>query len=293
MKIKESPGMIAFRIINAIILSALGIACVYPMYHVIMASFSDGYSLLGHSGALLLPLDFNLDGYAKLFEYPILLQSYGNTLFICVVQLVLNVILTSFAAYALTRKELRIRKAIMLFIVFTMYFNGGMVPTYMLIRDLGLLNSLWSIILPGALTTYNLIVLRTAFAAVPESLYESARLDGARHFQILFKIFLPLTKASLAVVVLYYLVAAWSSWFTASLYLDNREKYPLQLLLREILIENDAGEMSAGVSDTEKQAVSETLKYSAIVISTIPILCVYPFLQKYFAKGVMIGAVKG
>jgi len=136
-------------------------------------------------------------------------------------------------------------------------------------------------------------VLRTAFAAVPESLYESARLDGAGHFQILFKIYLPLTKASLAVVVLYYLVAAWSSWFSASLYLDDREKYPLQLLLREILIENDAGEMSAGVSDSEKQAVSETLKYSAIVISTIPILCVYPFLQKYFAKGVMIGAVKG
>jgi len=170
MKIKESPGTIVFRIINAIVLTALGLACIYPMYHVIMASFSNGNSLMGYSGALIKPLGFTLDGYAKIFEYPILLRSYGNTLIICAIQLVLNFVLTSFAAYALTRKELHVRKYIMMFILLTMYFSGGMVPSYMLIRDLGLLNSLWSLILPSALTTYNLIVLRTSFAAIPESL---------------------------------------------------------------------------------------------------------------------------
>ena len=293
MKIKDTPGVLIFRCFNAIILSVFAIMCFYPLYHVIMASFSDGNSLIAHTGALIKPLDFTLSGYTRIFEYPILLRSYANTLIICAVTLSLNILLTSFAAYALTRKELKIRNIVMMLILFTMYFNGGMIPTYMLIRNLGLLNSLWAVILPGAITTYNMIVLRTSYATLPESLYEAARMEGAGHFQILFKIYIPLTKATLAVVVLYYLVASWNEWFKASLYLDDRDKYPLQLLLREILIENDTGEMSEGISDSDKQAVGETLKYSAIVISTLPILCVYPFLQKYFAKGVMVGAVKG
>ncbi len=293
MKIKDSKGVIAFRIINVIILTCLSFMCFYPMYHVLMASFSDGNSLLAHRGVLLHPLDFNLDAYKKVFEYPILLRSYANTIFICAVTLFINIILTSFAAYFLTRREAKFKSFITMAILFTMYFNGGMIPTYMLIRNLGLLNSLWSLILPAALSTYNMIVLRTAFATVPESLSESAKIEGAGHFQILFQIIMPLSKATLAVVALYYLVAQWNSWFQASLYIDTRSKYPLQLLLREILIENDNGEMSQDILDSDKQAVSEALKYTVITVSVVPILCVYPFLQKYFAKGVMIGAVKG
>lgn len=293
MKIKETKGTAVFKVINAVVLTALAFVCFYPMYYVAMASFSDGNRLIGHTGVLLHPLGFNLDAYKKIIEYPILIKSYGNTLIICAVTLIFNVLLTSFAAYALTRKENKLKNPIMMFILFTMYFNGGMVPTYMLIKNIGLLNSLWAVILPGALSTYNLIVLRTSFAAIPESLYESARMEGAGHFHILFRIIIPLSKATMAVIVLYYLVGHWNEWFRPSLYLDDRNKYPLQLLLRELLIENDSGEMAQDVMDSDKQALSETLKYAAIMVSTVPILCVYPFLQKYFAKGVMIGAVKG
>ena len=293
MKIKDSKGVIAFRAINVIVLCCLVIACFYPMFHVIMASFSDGNRLLAHRGVLLHPLGFNLAAYEKIFEYPVLLRSYGNTIIICAVTLFINIFLTSFAAYFLTRKEAKFKTPITMAILFTMYFNGGMVPTYMLIRNLGLLNSMWSLILPASLSTYNMIVLRTAFASLPESLSESAKIEGAGHFQILFRIIMPLSKATLSVIALYYLVSQWNSWFQASLYIDDRAKYPLQLLLREILIENDSGEMAQEILDSDKQAVSEALKYTVITVSVVPVLCVYPFLQKYFTKGVMIGAVKG
>lgn len=293
MKIKDSKGVAAFRIINAIILTLLAVACFYPMYHVIMASFSDGNALIAHRGLLLRPLNPNIAAYKKIFEYPVLLRSYANTLIICCVTLVFNIVLTSFAAYVLTRKETKIRGVVMMMILFTMYFQGGLVPTYMLVRNLGMLDSIWSLILPGAISTYNMIVLRTSFAALPESLSESARVEGAGHFQILFQIVMPLSKATLAVIVLYYLVAQWNSWFDASIYLKTRSKYPLQLVLREILIQNDTGEMGQGVLDSDKQAIGEVIKYAAITVSTVPILCLYPFLQKYFTKGVMIGAVKG
>ena len=293
MKIKDSKGVIAFRIFNAIALTALVIVCFYPMYHVIMASFTEGNALLAHRGLLLAPIEPNVDAYIKIFENPILLKSYGNTIYICVVGIIINILLTSLGAYVLTRKEFKLRGPIMMMILFTMYFGGGLIPSYMLIKNLHLLNTLWSVILPGAIGTYNMIVLRTAYASLPESLAESAKVEGAGHFQILFQIVMPLSKATLAVIVLYYLVGHWNSWFSASLYLDDRNKYPLQLLLREILIENDNGEMGQEMLDEDKQAISEVLKYAVITVSTLPVLCLYPFLQKYFTKGVMIGAVKG
>ncbi len=293
MQIKDSISVKIFQIFNTIILSMLVIVTLYPMVHVVAASFSDGNLLLSHRGILIWPDGYSIDAYKMLLENPVLMRSYGNTIFICGVSLILQIILTSFAAYFLTRKKVMLQNVIMMFILFTMYFNGGLIPTYMQIRNLGLLDSIWSLILPTALNTYNLIVLRTSFAAMPESLYESARMEGAGHFRILFQIVLPLCKATIAVIVLYYLVANWNSWFTASIYIDDRNKYPLQLILREILIQNDSGEMAQNVLDSDKQAVSETLKYATIVVSTLPVLCLYPFLQKYFAKGVMIGAVKG
>lgn len=293
MYIKDSVGVKIFRCINALILTLVTIASLYPVIHVIMASFSDGNMLMAHRGILLKPIGFNTAAYRKVFEYPILIRGYANTIVICAVSIVLSILLTSFGAYVTTRKSFRARNAVMMMIMFTMYFNGGMIPTYMLIKNIGLLDSMWALILPAALSTYNLIVLRTSFASLPDSLCESARIEGAGHFRILFQIVMPLSKATLAVIVLYYLVARWNSWFDASIYIDTREKYPLQLLLREILIENDNGEMNQNVLEADMQSVSETLKYAVIVASTLPVLCVYPFLQKYFAKGVMIGAVKG
>ena len=182
-------------------------------------------------------------------------------------------------------------------IVFTMYFSGGLIPTYLNIRDLGMLDSLWSLIIPGAISTYNMIVLRTGFASVPESLEESAKIDGASNIRILWQIIIPLSKASLAVICLYYAVGHWNSWFNAMIYLNRRELFPLQLILREILINNDTSSMVNDVTVQggagEASFVSETVKYAVIIVSTVPILCLYPFIQKYFTKGVMVGAVKG
>lgn len=293
MKIKDSIGVKTFRVINTIVLCLLVFVTFYPIYHVLMASFSDGNALMAHRGIMYKPINFSTDAYEAIFAKPYLFRSYANTIYICVVTLALNIVLTSFAAYFLTRKEAVGRKAIMMLILFTMYFNGGLVPNYMVIKNMGLLDSFWAIILPTAISTYNMIVLRTSFASVPESLYEAARIDGAGHFRILFQIIMPLTKATLAVVILYYLVAHWNSWFSASIYIDDRNKYPLQLYLREILIETDQGATDQLLMDSDKQAVSETLKYAMITVAAVPVLCVYPFLQKYFAKGVMIGAVKG
>lgn len=293
MKIKDSAGVRIFRVVNTILLCLLVFATFYPIYHVLMASFSDGGALMAHRGVLYKPLNFTTIAYETIMEKPYLFRAYLNTIYVCVVALILNVVLTSFAAYFLSRKQAVGKRIIMMLILFTMYFNGGLIPTYMVIRNLGILDTLWSVILPAAISTYNLIVLRTSFASIPDSLYEAAHIDGAGHFRILFQIVIPLSKATIAVIVLYYLVYHWNSWFNASIYIDNRDLYPLQLYLREILIENDQGEMGQNIMDSDRQTLSETLKYAIITVATVPMLCVYPFLQKYFAKGVMIGAVKG
>lgn len=295
MKIKDSTGVKIFQVCNTIFLAFIALVTVYPIIHVFMASFSNGNALMAHRGLLLWPKEFNIDAFKMIFEDGRLAKSYMNTIYICTVSLVFNIILTSFAAYFLTRKEAFGKNLIMKFILITMYFQGGLVPSYMVVKDLGLLDTYWAVILPTAISTYNLIVLRTAFASVPESLYEAARIDGAGHFRILFQIMFPLARATLAVIFLYYLVGHWNSWFSASIYLTkDADKHPLQLYLRIKLIQNDmsmqGGEM---VLDEDKAAISETLKYAIIVVATVPVLCVYPLIQKYFTKGVMIGAVKG
>lgn len=294
MKIKDSLGVKIFQVVNYIILSLLVVITLYPIVHVFMASFSNGNDLMAHTGPLLWPLRPNVQAFKLVFEDGQLFRSYGNTLYICVVSLVINMIMTAFGAYFLTRKEAIGRGVIMALIMVTMYFGGGLIPSYLVVQTLGLYNTYWALILPGAIGTYNMIVLRTAFAAIPESLYEAARIDGAGHFRILSQLMVPLAKASLAVITLYYLVGHWNSWFGASIYLEDKERYPLQLFLREILIKNDTTSMTADIGlGEETAAASEALKYAIIVVSVVPVLCVYPFLQKYFAKGVMVGAVKG
>jgi putative aldouronate transport system permease protein len=227
-------------------------------------------------------------------QHPQILSGYRNTLFILIAGLMFNMILTCLGAYFLCLKKSLFRKPLSVVMIFTMYFSGGLVPMYLNIQSLGLMNTLWALIIPGAINTYNMLILRSAFAAVPDSLTEVAKLDGASHFQILTKIFIPLSGATLAVMVLYYGVGHWNAWFNAAIFLQTPSKFPLQLVLRNILLLNQNAEFKAVAADDSMAALmAEIIKYALIVVSTAPILVLYPFLQRFFTKGVMIGAIKG
>lgn len=294
---KSISGRI-FDIFNYVFLTLIGLLCLYPMIHVIMGSVSDPTLLVDHRGLLLVPEGFTSRGYEIVFNNPNIWSGYGNTLFYVIVGTVLRTFMTMLGAYVLAQKDFLPRKPLMLIFVFTMYFSGGLIPDYLLVTNLHLLNTRWAIIIPTLINTWNMIILRTAFVQVPESLIESARLDGAGDMRILFNIVVPASKATLAVIVMYYAVAEWNSWFSAAIYLPNaRDKYPLQLFLREILIANSAGgnTTAAGGADVDAldALIEDVVQYSTICVATIPILCVYPFVQKYFVKGVMMGSVKG
>jgi putative aldouronate transport system permease protein len=293
MKIKKTKGEKVFTVFNTLFLCAVSLACLYPMIYVALASVSDSNELMRYSGALYRPLGFNLNAYVKVFENPMIIIGYKNTLFVLVVGLVVSMVLSILGAYFLSRQNVYFKTPIMIMILVTMYFSGGIVPTYLTVRSLGLADSLWALILPSAISTYNMIILRTGFASIPRSLDEAATIDGANPFTILWKIYIPLSKATIAVIFLYYAVAKWNNWFAASIYLDTRTKYPLQLVLREILISNDTGSRLGDASMGDLEAIGLSIKYATIIVSTLPILVVYPFIQKYFVKGVMIGSVKG
>ncbi len=292
MKIKKSKGERAFQAFNYAFLMLIMLVCLYPVWYVAVASFSNSNALTQHSGLLFRPIDFSMDAYKKVFQNPMIGKGYLNTLFILIIGVFLDLVMTSLGAYFLSRKRVMFKKPIMLFIVFTMFFSGGMIPFYINLKELHLTNTLWGLIIPFMITTSNLIILRTSFESIPESLIEAAQIDGAGHIRILTTIVLPLSKAMLAVMVLYYGVSIWNSWFWASAILRNREMYPLQIILREILLSNDTSSMTAGTSATDTEAIGMTIKYATIMVATVPILCVYPFLQKYFTKGTMVGAVK-
>lgn len=295
MHIKKSKSRIAFEIFNTVFMLFLVCVTFYPILYIVFASLSEATELTRLGGGMLFrPLGFTLIAYEKAFANPNILSGYGNTIFVVVVGVILSMIFSIVGAYFLSRKNVAFKKIINIMIMFTMWFSGGLIPLYIAVRDIGLEGSLWSLIIPTLISTYNMIILRTAFYAVPESLEESARIDGAGHITILFKIMLPLIKATVAVVALYYGVHYWNSWFNASIYLQGQsEKWPLQLVLRQILIQNDTDSMLQGVGVGDKEQIGESIKYAVIIIATLPILCVYPFIQKYFVKGVMIGAVKG
>lgn len=282
-----------FDIINVLIMIALIIITLYPMYYVLAASLSEPSKFLSYDGLLLFPRGFSIVSYQKAFEHPLILSSYRVTLFVLAAGLVINLLLTMLGAYALTRRKLFFKRFISFMIMFTMFFNGGLIPFYLTVKDLKLLDTVWSMILPTAVNTFNLVVLRTAFASVPRTLEEAAEIDGAGHFTVLFRIIAPLAMPTMAVITLYYGVAYWNSWFNASIFLNDTSLYPLQLVLRSVLISNDASSMLTGVDAGTQLAVSETLKYALVIIATAPILVLYPFLQKFFVKGVMVGAVKG
>jgi len=201
--------------------------------------------------------------------------------------------MTVLCAYGLSRKGLMFNRIVTIMVVFTMYFSGGMVPSFLVVRGLGLYNSRLALIIPGAISTFNMIIMRTAMAGVPDSLEESARLEGASHLQVLFKIMIPVTMPTIAVLILYYGVGHWNSWFSASIYLKDPSKYPLQLYLRQILIQSQMSDMNQASASEDQALLAETIKYATIIVATVPILILYPFLQKYFVKGVMVGSLKG
>lgn len=292
MKIKMSTGEKIFSVINYIFLALVAVACLYPMLYVLFASFSNSNQLMRHTGILLWPQGFSVGAYEMVFKNPMIARGYLNTMSVLVMSLILQITLTSLGAYFLSRRNVMFQKPIMLLITFTMFFSGGMIPTYLNMKSLHLTGSLWGLILPFMISVYNLIILKTSFASIPESLIEAARIDGASHLKVLFSIVLPLSKAILAVMVLYYGVGVWNGWFWASAILRDREMYPLQLVLREILLQNSTSNMTGGTSVGDVESVAATVKYATIMVATVPILCIYPFLQKYFAAGVMVGAVK-
>ena len=286
MRIKESFGERVFQVFNYILLGLIGFVCLYPMWHVLMASFSDSTALTAHSGLLLWPIEFSLDAYKRVLSNQNIWTGYVNTIKYLVLGVSTSMVMTILGAYVLSRRDFMLRRPIMLAITFTMFFSGGTIPTYLNIQQLGLKGSIWGIVLPFCIATYNMIILRTSFESLPESLLEAARIDGAGQLACLTRIVLPLSKATLAVIALYYGVAYWNGWFWASQVLEVKTDMPLAVILRDILINADMQQMDTGVTNMEG------IKYATIIVATVPILCVYPFIQKYFAQGVMIGAVK-
>lgn len=294
MKVKISRGERAFDIFNICFMALIIVVMAYPLLYVLFASFSDSSALLSHRGLLFAPLKFTPAAYQKVFRNPLILSGYGNTLIILVIGVVTNIFMTALGAYFLSRKNVLFKQAVMFLIVITMFISGGMIPFYLTVQKFNLLNTRAGLIIPFMISTYNLILMRTSMQGIPVSLEESAKLDGAGHMTILMRIVLPLSKPIIAVMILYYGVGIWNSWFWASALIRDRSLYPLQVILREILINSDTNTMmGGGVSVGDQEAVTESIKYATIVVATLPILCVYPFLQKYFVKGIMVGALKG
>lgn len=290
-KYKLTMGDVAFDIINTIVLLILTVVCLYPIYYCVVASISDPTAMTASGGVMLWPKGLQFEAYKAVAANKEIVSGYLNTLFYVIIGTLLNVVLSIMGAYVLSRKHLLLKGFLNMYVALTMFVSGGMVPLYLLVKGIGLLNSRWAIILVVAVNTYNLIMARTYFSTIPASLEESARIDGASELRILFSIMVPLSGPIIAVISLYYAVGHWNSWFNEMIYLSDRSKYPIQLFLREILILNQVSAASQDFS-ADKLPLAESIKYATIVVATLPILCVYPFAQKYFVKGVMIGAVK-
>ncbi|MEK5059014.1 sugar ABC transporter permease [Paenibacillus sp. FSL H7-0326] len=278
-----------------ILLGLVSFIVLYPIYFVLIASISSPEEvMLGK--VWLWPKSLSLVGYERIFENNELMKGYLNTILYTVIGTALNVVMTIAAAYPLSRQDFKGRNAFTVLIVFTMFFSGGMIPTYLLIKDLGLLDTFWVMILPTAVSVWNILIMRTFFqSSIPKELQEAAFLDGCSNLKLLVRIILPLSGPVLAVMVLFYAVGHWNSYFNALIYLSDRDKYPLQLFLREILIQDQMQNMVDLGSDTYSKSLMEVeaIKYAAVMVTNLPMLILYPFLQKYFIKGVMIGAIKG
>lgn len=295
MKIKQSKGDRIFDIINIILLIAVTLVILYPLYFIVIASFSDPLEVLAGK-VVLYPKNFSLDAYGMVFKDSSIMTGYRNTIFYTVFGTALNITLSVLAAYPLSRRDFIGRQFLTMVLTVTMFFSGGMIPLYLTVTSLGLLDTVWAILLPGAISVWNVVIIRTYFqTSIPFELTEAAMVDGASNFQLLFWVVLPLSTPVIAVMVLFYGVAHWNAFFNALIYINSKQLYPLQLVLRSILIQNTPSDEMMADLDTaaSRRLLAETIKYALIVVATAPIIAVYPFLQKYFVKGIMVGAVKG
>ena len=289
---RKSVGDWAVDIILWLVVALIVFVVVYPMWFIVIASVSD-QSMVSTGKLTLLPIGTTFAGYARVFDDSRIWQGYLNTIIYTVVGTGVNLLVTLPAAFALSRREFRPRRVIMFLMTFTMYFSGGLIPSYLLFKNLNLLDSMWVFILPGAVSVWNLIIARSFFeTSIPEELHDAAQIDGLRYTGYFLKIVLPLSSAIIAVIGLYYFVGHWNDYFTGLIYIQSADKQPLQVVLQNILLSNKTTS-SSGTDMVMQQQLADQIKYGVIIVSTLPLLVIYPFLQKYFNKGVMIGAVKG
>lgn len=295
MKTKEIGADRVFNIINVIISVLIMLFSFYPLYFVLIASFSDP-ALVTSGKVWILPARITFDGYKQILAYSDLWMGYGNTILYTVIGTFINIVFTVTGAYALSRRDIPARGFFIKMFVFTMLFSGGLIPTYLLIKALGLYNNFWVMILPGALSVWNFLIAKSYFEAnIPNELLEAAKIDGCSDIRFFVSVVLPISKVILAVLVIYYSVSHWNAYFNAMIYLKDRWKWPLQLVLRQILITaQNTDELTVNTADVMKALnLAESMKYGVIILASLPVMAMYPFFQKYFIKGVMIGSIKG
>lgn len=293
---KEKGG--ADAIISVIcysVVTLFALSIVYPILNVFAVAFASYKDYLVRPW-MIFPKEIDLEAFQKVFQSALIWNSYKNTLFITVCGTILTLILTSITAYPISRQHLKGRGLFTTIIIITMVFNGGIIPKFLVMKGVGLYDNIWALIIPGALTAFNIILMINFFAALPDSLIEAAKIDGASEPRILFQIVIPLSKPIIATIALFAAVQYWNSYFNAAMYIRSQELWPVQLVLREIVLANNTAALDAGNNLAElngQQVYTKSLQYAALIVVMVPIMCVYPFLQRYFAKGVMIGAVKG
>lgn len=296
MRYRKTAGETAFTIINTFILCLFGLVCVYPIIYIIAVSFSGSLAIM-EGRVFLWPVDFHLKAYEIVFSNDTVLRSYLNTILYTLVGTVFNLIAITCAAYPLSKKRLRGRSAFSLFFVFTILFSGGMIPNFLLVQKLGFYDTMWAVTVPGAMSVFYMIMLRTNFEQVPEALEEAAVIDGMDDLSILLKIYVPLCVPIYAALILFFAVSHWNSFFDAFIYLQTKAKFPLQVVLKEIVTANTMNDLGTGAvgqgAMETTELMSDNLKCATIIVVMAPIMAVYPFVQKYFIKGMMVGAIKG
>lgn len=285
-----------FDYLNYLIMLFVIICTIFPLYYCAIVSISSGAAVT-RGEVVFAPIGFNITAYKVVFSNSQFLRSYGNTILYTFLGTAINIALTILCAYPLSRPNLKGRKVLNYLFMLTMFVNGGMIPMYLQVKSLGMLDTIWSIVLPGAISTYNMIIMRSFFSSIPEEMHEAAEIDGADHFQVLFQVVIPLSQTILATLILFYAVGHWNSYLSALLYLSDPKKMPLQMVIRKMVIDSDIANMTtanaSSSSGTDTLLTENKLKYAIVIVSVLPMILIYPFLQKYFVKGVMIGGVKG
>lgn len=289
---RESRGDRAFKLFTVIIVLIIAASCLFPFLYIVSVSFSNKNAVL-RSEVFLHPVDFDLSAYKAVFNNRALMTSMWFTIGLTILHTIICVIMTILCAYPLSKPELRLKTPILLYIMFTMYFSGGMIPGYLNIKELGLIDSFWVLILPGCLSTYNMILMKSFFTAMPREIEESAYVDGANDTVVLVKIILPLSKAMLATIALFYAVGRWNGFMDALLYINDGDMYTIQIRLRQLIQSSQVSALIEDIPEMKENVIGETVKAACLIFSMIPVMIIYPWLQKYFVKGVMIGSVKG